>query len=149
MEECGKTRSRFLRKNQHFFRQINVFTKEAQCGKTWNFLSLKKFRQINYIVISLVKPLLLRHFCYHGVRENFCNFHTVINYKRVDFTENEMWINEKFTALCHAKIFTSNQFSYFLVKSYILSRKEREIRCCYTYAYVARYAFKSIFVKSI
>ena len=26
--ECYKTRSRFLRKNQHFFRQINVFTKE-------------------------------------------------------------------------------------------------------------------------
>ena len=27
-EKCYKMRSRFLRKNQHFFRQINVFTKE-------------------------------------------------------------------------------------------------------------------------
>ena len=28
VEKSSKTRSRFLRKNQHFFRQINVFTKE-------------------------------------------------------------------------------------------------------------------------
>ena len=37
----------------------------------------KKFRQINYSVISLVKPLLSRIFCKKSVRENFCNFHTV------------------------------------------------------------------------
>ena len=29
MEKCYKKRSWFLRKNQHFFRQINVFTKEV------------------------------------------------------------------------------------------------------------------------
>ena len=29
LEKNYKTRSRFLRKNQHFFRQINVFTKEV------------------------------------------------------------------------------------------------------------------------
>ena len=29
VEKSSKTRSRFLRKNQHFFRQINVFTKEV------------------------------------------------------------------------------------------------------------------------
>ena len=40
-------------------------------------LSLKKIRQINYLVISLVKPLLSRDFCEKSVRENFCNFHTV------------------------------------------------------------------------
>ena len=28
MEKCYKKRSRILRKNQHFFRQINAFTKE-------------------------------------------------------------------------------------------------------------------------
>ena len=40
-------------------------------------LTEKKFRQINYLVISLVKPLLSRNFCKESVRENFCNFHTV------------------------------------------------------------------------
>ena len=37
----------------------------------------KKFRQIKYLVISLVKPLFSRDFCKEIVRENFCNFHTV------------------------------------------------------------------------
>ena len=40
-------------------------------------LTEKKFRQINYLVISLVKPLLSRNFCEKSVRENLCNFHTV------------------------------------------------------------------------
>ena len=31
-----------------------------------------KNRQINYLVISLVKPLLSRIFCEKSVRENFC-----------------------------------------------------------------------------
>ena len=37
----------------------------------------KKIRQINYLVISLVKPLLSRNFCQKCVRENFRNFHNV------------------------------------------------------------------------
>ena len=41
-------------------------------------LAEKKFRQINdYLVISLVKPLLSRNFCEYSVRENFCNLHYV------------------------------------------------------------------------
>ena len=40
-------------------------------------LTEKKIRQINYLVNSLVKPLLSRNFCEKSVRENFCNFHTV------------------------------------------------------------------------
>ena len=40
-------------------------------------LTEEKFRQINCLVISLVKPLLSRNFCEKSVRENFCNFHTV------------------------------------------------------------------------
>jgi len=36
-----------------------------------------KFRQINYLVNSLVKPLLSRNFCQKSVRENFRYFHTV------------------------------------------------------------------------
>ena len=65
-------------------------------------LTEKKFRQINYLVISLVKPLLSRNFCQKSVRENFCNFHTmdttlhcIVNvhatlaFKWVSFREND------------------------------------------------------------
>ena len=41
-------------------------------------LTEKKFRQINYLVISLVKPLLSRNLCQKSVRVNFCNFYTVM-----------------------------------------------------------------------
>ena len=40
-------------------------------------LTDKFFRQINYVVISLVKPLVSRNFCQNYVRVNFCDFHTV------------------------------------------------------------------------
>ena len=37
----------------------------------------KKIREMNSLVISLVKTLLSRNFCKKSVRENFRNFHTV------------------------------------------------------------------------
>ena len=37
----------------------------------------KKFRQINYLVISVMKKILSRNFCQKRVRVNFCTFHTV------------------------------------------------------------------------
>ena len=37
-----------------------------QCGKTRNFLSLKKVSQINYVILSLVKPLLSQNLCEKG-----------------------------------------------------------------------------------
>ena len=40
-------------------------------------LTEKIFRQINSLVICLVKPLLSRNFCRKSVRLNFHNFHTV------------------------------------------------------------------------
>ena len=40
-------------------------------------LTEKIFRQINSLVISLVKSLFSRNFCQKSVRENFRNFHTV------------------------------------------------------------------------
>ena len=45
--------------------------------KNEKILTEKKFRQINYLVISLVKPLLSLIFCQNCVRVNFRNFHTV------------------------------------------------------------------------
>ena len=38
-------------------------------------LSLNFFRQINYLVISLVKPLLSRNFCEKSVRESLQFLH--------------------------------------------------------------------------
>ena len=40
-------------------------------------LTKKIFRQINSLVICLVKPLLSRNFCRKSVRLKFHNFHTV------------------------------------------------------------------------
>ena len=44
--------------------------KVAQCGKTRNSLIEKIFRQINSLLISLVKTLLSRNFCQKYVRLN-------------------------------------------------------------------------------
>ena len=67
------------------FRQINVllkknFTINWSDGKiiclAVNFsFTENKFRQINYLVILLLKPLISRNFCEKSVKENFCNFH--------------------------------------------------------------------------
>ena len=46
VEKYHKTRSRFLRKNQHFFRQTNVLNKQVQVTKeliSRNFLSVIAF----------------------------------------------------------------------------------------------------------
>ena len=59
-------------------RETNAFIKVSQCGKREILSHWKKFRQINYLLISLalVKPLISRNFCKKSVRENWCNFHT-------------------------------------------------------------------------
>ena len=50
-------------------------------GAVWKYekfaLTENFFRQINYLVISLVKPLLSRNFCQKCVRVNFRNYPTV------------------------------------------------------------------------
>ena len=66
---------------------------EAQCGKTRNSLSPKKiFRQINSLVLSLVKSTSLsRNFCQKSVRENFRNFHTVGGRPTEQTQGDDMW----------------------------------------------------------
>ena len=55
------------------------------------FTIIEKIRQINYLVNSLVKPLLSRNFCQKNVRVNFRNFHTVrLKYKRTILRENDI-----------------------------------------------------------
>ena len=54
-------------------------------------LTEKIFRQINSLVICLVKPLLSRNFCRKSVRLKFHNFHTVSRItlrKLLKFTHN-------------------------------------------------------------
>ena len=66
------------------FRQINVLLKnftvnwfDEKFTLTQNF-----FRQINYLVILLVKSLFSRNFCQKRVTVNFRNFHTVLTEKK-------------------------------------------------------------------
>ena len=67
--QCGKTRNSNISKSSI----SGLFAVKA---RTVCF-HWKKFRQINYLVISS-KLLLSRNFCEKVVRENFCNFHTAI-----------------------------------------------------------------------
>ena len=57
----------------------SFYTSTLCSEKEWKIYSHRKFffRQINYLVISLVKPSLWRNFCQKCVRVNFRNFHTV------------------------------------------------------------------------
>ena len=43
----------------------------------YSHLTEQKFRQITYLVISLINMLVSRIFCQKGVTVNFRNFHTV------------------------------------------------------------------------
>ena len=51
----------------------------------------EKFRQINDLVISLVKTLLSRYFCPKRVRGNIRNFHTVLwKLQKITLTEKKL-----------------------------------------------------------
>ena len=63
---------------KYFCSESKFFTLPHTVWKNEKFtLTEEKFRQINYLVISLVKPLLSRNFCLKCVRVNFRNFHSV------------------------------------------------------------------------
>ena len=56
----------------------NTFYKNnSTCGKTRNPISPKKFREINSLVISLVKTLFTRNLWLKNVMVNIRNFHSV------------------------------------------------------------------------
>ena len=58
----------------------------ATLWKNQKFTLTKKiFRQINYLVISIVNTLVSRNFCQNRVRVNFHNFHTVRTITRSRF----------------------------------------------------------------
>ena len=60
-----------------FWRQSNIYQTSYKRVDFTNFFGEReKFRQINYLVISLVEQLLSRNFCEKSVRENICIFHT-------------------------------------------------------------------------
>ena len=58
--------------------------------KNVNLLSLKKFRQINSLVTSLVNTLFSRNFCHRHVTVKFRNFHSVV-WKLLQFSLTHFW----------------------------------------------------------
>ena len=100
--QCGKTRKslslKFFSWNQlfsNFFSKNVTFTKFLLKKREREFpqfpncaFTEKKFRQINSLVICLVKLLLSRNFCPKSVRLKFHNFHTV---------QCTLWKLQKFT----------------------------------------------------
>ena len=83
-----------------FFGLFHVNLKYGVCVTVWKnekfTLTEKIFRQINYLVILLVKTLFSRNFCQKSVRVNFCKFHsvcasdfpTILRLKWVNFVTN-------------------------------------------------------------
>ena len=66
-------------------------------------LTEKIFRQITYLVISLVKLLLSRNFCQKCVRVNFRNFHTVSNipfFREINSVGSTFLISRKKNCIC-------------------------------------------------
>ena len=76
---------------KYFFGETEFFIfPHCTVWKNEKFTLTQNFsRQINYLVILLVKPLLSRNFCQKRVRANVCNFHTVYY--------ATLWKNDKFT----------------------------------------------------
>ena len=72
----------------------------ATSGKIKNLVLPKVFRQINSLVISLLKTLLSRNFCQKYVRRDCSNFDTV--HCTVDSVE-------KWKIYCHPQKISSNQ----------------------------------------
>ena len=68
---------------------------------------MKKIRQINYLVISLVKPLLSRNFSQKCVKVKFQNFHSVcyLVWNFQDFSVTQI-LREIKTVLIKAAILT-------------------------------------------
>ena len=96
-QQIFSVKSTFLQKKLFTNKMISrnflcvIHSAVPHCGNCGNLLSLKKiFRQITYLVISLVKLLLSRNFCQKCVRVNFRNFLCVGNSKC------SVWKNEKF-----------------------------------------------------
>ena len=81
-------------------------------GKNESLTQKKKIRQINSLVITLVKTLLSRNFCQKCVRLNRSNFHIVSAHSV-----------EKWKILSHWKKISSNQlFSSFVSKNVVFTK---------------------------
>ena len=68
------------------------FVTFSLCAKLWkmiNLLSPKKFRQINSLVISFLKPLISRIFRQKCVRQNRSNFHTTVVCEKFSLTKEK------------------------------------------------------------
>ena len=69
--------SNFLLKN-FWWRKISCFSTLHTVKIAEIYSNRKKYRQINYVEISLAKMLFSRNFCQKSVKVNFRNFHTAL-----------------------------------------------------------------------
>ena len=96
-----------------YIRKVLIFVKSKyfsiyDAEKRGIRLHQKIFRQINFLVTYLVKPLLSRNFCQKCVIENFHNFHTAKSTVKRDHTQKFPW-NQLFSNL-FSKTFTFTKF---------------------------------------
>ena len=126
-----------MRVNFSFFHSVCTTVTVWKNGKF--SLTEKKFRQINYLVISLVKPLLSRNFCEKSVRENSGNFHTVA------LRSEE---NEKFTLT--KKIFRQINYLVISLVKMLLSRNfcQKSVRVNFLKYHTVKLQLHEFFTKN-
>ena len=94
--------------------ELDRVLQNAQCTLFWLhsveiteiYCHQKIFRQIAYLVISLVKMLLSRNFCQKRVTANFRNFHTVL------WTINKFFRQTKATSATFGSNFTLQKYFF-------------------------------------
>ena len=85
--------------------------------QNWSLIE-KIFREINSLLISLVKTLLSRNFCQKWVKENFWNFHTVESILRLSILIN----SSRETSLANIE-YIANFVKWAIMKSWWLTSK--------------------------
>ena len=101
--------------------------------KLQKFILTKKFRQINFLVISLVIMLFSRNFWQKWVRVNFRNFHTTLwklrNFTATDFPQNFHQIKVLLRNWFDGKKFAWQWISRFSTLCSVHNVEKRKIHC--------------------
>ena len=97
VEKSSKTRSLILCKNEHFFRQINIFTKEVTKELiSRKFLSVIAFyRTFPHCDNLFSNNVALTKFLSKSVRVNFLNFHSLHCLYTYEIESSCLWLHLK------------------------------------------------------
>ena len=118
-------------------RKFHVFHTTLCCGKTRNSLSLKTFRQINYLVTLLVKLLLSRNFSKKQWEKNFvistlcCGDYCgnlLSRFLGKNFVKPE-WFYKRSDYWGVLTTFFLGESKYFILPHHLHSVEKREIHC--------------------